>query len=250
MTAELQSILPVSPKPIGGTPMNAVNARDLHLFLEVKTRFNDWIRIRVQEFEFQEHRDFEVYSNSSNAFNQQLTPAKEYALSLDMAKELAMVERNDRGKQARAYFLECERRANDPVQALLAMSRADTLALAAQLAREKEALKAQVIEMEPKVAFCNAVASIEDGITVEAFAKVLGTGRNRMFEWLRQERFLMPGNLPYQRFLNEGIFRVIEKTWRDSSGEVHPRMQTLVTGKGQVYLEAKYRGSSRIATIQ
>ncbi|MEI6656459.1 MAG: antA/AntB antirepressor family protein [Verrucomicrobiota bacterium] len=80
----------------------SVNARDLHTFLEVVSRFNDWIRNRCNDFLFAEGVDYEVTKNL-------VTGAINYTLSLDMAKELSMVERNDKGKQARQYFIECER---------------------------------------------------------------------------------------------------------------------------------------------
>lgn len=86
-----------------------VNARDLHAFLEVKSDFNNWIKNRIRDYNFSENQDFEVfvnnYENSKGG-----RPTKEYAITLDMAKELSMLERNQKGKDARKYFIEVEKR--------------------------------------------------------------------------------------------------------------------------------------------
>ncbi len=87
----------------------AVNARELHAFLGSKTRFNDWIKDRIKKYEFIEDQDFESFTENSVKPNGG-RPTTEYAISVDMAKELSMVENNDRGKQARRYFIECEKR--------------------------------------------------------------------------------------------------------------------------------------------
>lgn len=99
----------VVPAAIGGAAVQSVDGRELHNFLDVGKDFSTWIRARVSAYGFTEHTDFEVFpglgENGSAG-----RPTKEYALSIDMAKELCMVERNDKGKAARRYFIECERR--------------------------------------------------------------------------------------------------------------------------------------------
>jgi len=83
-----------------------VDARELHEFLEVKTRFNDWIQRKIQQYGFIEGKDF--YSNLSKTLPQGGRPTMEYELSISMAKELCMLENTDKGKQARLYFIKCE----------------------------------------------------------------------------------------------------------------------------------------------
>nr|WP_319637584.1 antA/AntB antirepressor family protein [Brucella sp. HL-2] len=94
--------------------MQTVNARDLHYFLEVGSVFKDWIARRIADYGFEDGKDFCSFLSESSGGR----PSKEYHLSLDMAKELSMVERNEKGKRARQYFIECERRAKDPPAAL------------------------------------------------------------------------------------------------------------------------------------
>lgn len=89
--------------------VDTVSARELHTFLEVQTRFNDWIAARISEYDFIENKDFVSFTENS-VKPKKGRPSQEYYISLDMAKELAMVERNDKGKLARKYFIECEKR--------------------------------------------------------------------------------------------------------------------------------------------
>ena len=89
--------------------VDTVSARELHTFLEVQTRFNDWIAARINEYEFIENQDFVSFTENS-VKPKGGRPSQEYYITLDMAKELAMVERTDKGKLARKYFIECEKR--------------------------------------------------------------------------------------------------------------------------------------------
>lgn len=99
------ALIPVVSQVIGGQSVQTVDARTLHSFLEVDTRFNDWVNRRIDEYGFAQDVDFISILNSEYS-----PPRKDYALTLDMAKELAMVERTPKGKQARQYFIECEKR--------------------------------------------------------------------------------------------------------------------------------------------
>jgi anti-repressor protein len=87
-----------------------IDARALHTFLENGDHFTSWIQVRIKQYGFIENTDF--WSFSANAEKPQGgRPSNEYTLTVSTAKELCMVERNAKGKQARLYFIECERRA-------------------------------------------------------------------------------------------------------------------------------------------
>ncbi len=103
------ALIPVVSQVIGGQSVQTVDARTLHAFLEVGKVFAAWIQERIEQYSFEQGKDFEVFSDSGNN-PQGGRPTKDYALTLDMAKELAMVERTPKGKQARQYFIECEKR--------------------------------------------------------------------------------------------------------------------------------------------
>ena len=86
-----------------------VNARDLHAFLEVGKMFAHWIQDRIKHFEFVENQDFIILAEIGKNSEGRGQPKKDYHLTLDMAKELAMIERSPRGKEARQYFIACEK---------------------------------------------------------------------------------------------------------------------------------------------
>lgn len=165
-----------------------VNARDLHAFLEVGTAFKDWIARRVEDYGFSDGKDFCSFLSESSGGR----PAKEYALTLDMAKELAMVERNEKGKQARSYFIECERRAKsvhvDPMTVL-----ADPAALRTVLLTYTEkviALEAIVSEQQPKVEALDRIATADGSMCVTDAAKTLGVQPKKLFQHLRENKWV------------------------------------------------------------
>lgn len=101
-------LIAISNSPINGGVTQTVNARELHAFLGSKRQFADWINERIQKYGFVENQDFVIFSQNCEK-PKGGRPAKEFALTLDMAKELAMVENNDKGREARRYFIECEK---------------------------------------------------------------------------------------------------------------------------------------------
>lgn len=101
----MQELIPISEKD----GKRAVSARDLHSFLESKQDFSTWIKNRIDKYDLVENVDYVLLHN----FVEQVSGTKhriEYALTVDAAKELSMVEGNEKGKQARRYFIECERK--------------------------------------------------------------------------------------------------------------------------------------------
>ncbi|HHL0958878.1 TPA: antA/AntB antirepressor family protein [Serratia marcescens] len=101
-------LVPVFDGAISNEPTLLCNARDLHKFLGVKRDFSTWINERVSEYEFIANLDYIEFSPNSGKTGGRRR--KDYHLTLDTAKELAMVERNEKGRQVRRYFIECEKR--------------------------------------------------------------------------------------------------------------------------------------------
>ena len=245
----MNELIQVAERQIGDGTIQTVNARDLHAFLEVGKDFSTWIKGRIEQYSFVEHHDFVAFDaapQTGGAGNR--GHRVEYAISLDMAKELAMVERNDKGKQARLYFIECERRAKanviDLTTALADPAKLRTVLLA--YTEKVMALEAKVQEQAPKAQFHDAVSDAINCQSVQEIAKVLGTGPNRLFKFLREEGLLMRGNLPYQQHLDAGYFRVVEKQYNDGRGESHTYTRTLVTGKGLAYIQRRIQSQSTI----
>ena len=106
----------------------------------------------------------------------------------------------------------------------------DTQFIATALVKATKLLEDQ----KPAVEFYNAVTDSKDAMSMDEVAKLLdmGMGRNRLFEFLRCEGLLMHNNVPYQRYIDQGLFRVIEQHWTDRAGEVHVSVKTLVYQKG------------------
>ncbi|KJV24737.1 hypothetical protein VI06_21345 [Aquitalea magnusonii] len=245
----MNELIQVAERQIGDGTIQTVNARDLHTFLEVGKDFSTWIKGRIEQYDFVEHHDFvTVDAAPQNGGAGNRGHRVEYAISLDMAKELAMVERNDKGKQARQYFIECERRAKanviDITTALADPGKLRTVLLA--YTEKVMALEAKVQEQAPKAQFHDAVSDAINCQSVQEIAKVLGTGPNRLFKFLREEGLLMRDNLPYQQHLDAGYFRVVEKQYNDGRGESHTYTRTLVTGKGLAYIQKRLQNQNNI----
>lgn len=105
---------------------------------------------------------------------------------------------------------------------------------------EVGALRSQVKELKPKADFYDHVGNANNAQTVQEVAKVIGTGPKRLFSWLRERRLLMQNNLPYQKQIEAGRFRVIERQYEDPRGENHIYARTLITGKGLTWIQKQF----------
>jgi anti-repressor protein len=114
---------------------------------------------------------------------------------------------------------------------------ADALQLAADQARRIDAQTAQIAVMEPKADFHDRVTQSQDLLTIREVAKLLRTGERRMFGFLRREGLLMASNLPYQQFMNRGLFRLVETPWTDQFGRERISVKTCVTQKGLAFIQ-------------
>ena len=179
-----------------------LSARDLHEFLEVGSKYNDWFK-RMCEYGFNENLDYRAITQKRVTAQGNETKFTDHEITLDMAKEIAMLQRNERGKEARQYFIEVEKQWNSP-ERIIARGLIESQKMI-------ENLNQQVIEMKPKAEFFDAVASSKTAIQMADVAKVLdypGYGRNRLFEFLRNKKVLMHNNQPYQKYIDCGYFRV------------------------------------------
>ena len=100
----MTNIIKITKNEIGNAELNSVNARDIHNYLQVKTRFNDWINRAITKYDFKENIDFYSFLSKTSG-----RPEKEYIVTMDMAKELAMLENNPKGRETRKYFIACEK---------------------------------------------------------------------------------------------------------------------------------------------
>lgn len=105
------------------------------------------------------------------------------------------------------------------------------------------ALEEIVQAQKPKVEFHDAVAEAVTCQSIQEIAKVLGTGQNRLFKFLRDQRVLMVNNLPYQQYVDQGYFRVVERRYQSESGDNHLYTKTLVTGKGLQFIQRRLQNA-------
>lgn len=201
----MNQLIPLTHTKIDGEETNAVNARDLHTFLGNRDRFTCWIKDRIDQFGFVENQDFSTFSENSEKGR----PRKEYLISINMAKELAMVERTAKGKEARLYFIECERRAKEAAAATpkIPQTLSEALRLAADIEDQKLALEAKVREDAPKVEFCNAVIKAHGDMLIREAAKTLGVRPTFLFDWLRSHDWITARNEPYSERVKQKVLR-------------------------------------------
>lgn len=220
-----------------------LSARELHEFLEVKTSFKDWFP-RMCEYGFNESQDFNPLKNEQVRLegNRQVKrTVQDYEITLDMAKEIAMIQRSDKGKEVRQYFLELERRWNSPEAV---MNRALEYSR-----KQVKALMEENKELKPKALFADAVSASNESILIGQLAKLIRQngyeiGQNRLFEWMRENEYLIKKgeryNQPTQKSMDLGLFEVKERTITNPDGSTRITLTTKVTDKGQVYFINKF----------
>src|SRR3990167_3353550 len=203
----LSAIVPVVPVDFHGEMTPAVNARRLHAFLGVSIEFSHWIKRRIDHYGFQIGRDLIVLAKpGENA--QGGRPAEEYHISLDMAKELAMVENNREGRKARRYFIDAEKRLRAVVSAApspafaIPQTFAQALRLAAEQHEQITALQTVNAILEPKAEALDAIAGADGLHTMQEAANICGIGRNTLFRHLRARGHLQHSNQPYRRHID------------------------------------------------
>lgn len=242
----MQELIKVSQNHKG---TNIVDARELYLFLEIKTDFKDWMP-RMLEYGFEEGKDFSPFLSESKGGR----PSKEFALTIDCAKEISMIQRSEKGKQARQYFLECEKKLKNPIANI---TRLDMAKMLVESETENEQLKIQLQADAPKVLFANSVSASSTCILIGEMAKILkqngiNTGEKRLFEWMRNNGYLISRfgtdhNMPTQRSMDLGLFEIKETAINRSSGDITVSKTPKVTGKGQVYFLNKFLKEQKAA---
>lgn len=191
--------------------VQAVMGRDLHKFLQIGADYRHWFP-RMIDYGFEEGVDYAVKNDrSTSSAGMPSRPRLNHIVSLDMAKEIAMIQRSELGKQARRYFIEAEKQlrqlcqpethSTDPSD----MSRLEILELAVSAEKERLALEAENKVLQPKAEAFDALCDSKGLYTMAEAAKVLGIGRNSLFARLRENGvFISRGddyNTPYQRYM-------------------------------------------------
>lgn len=246
----IETLLPIQEQ----NGKKAISARMLHDFLESKQHFTDWIKNRINQCYLIENEDFEVFhkfmKNSDGG-----RPTTEYALSLDAAKEISMVEGNEKGKIARQYFIQCEKKLKSMMIALpkdypsALRALADKYEENMRLEAENKAKQKQLEEQRPKVQLADAITAKATSVTLGQLAKIIcqhngiNLGQNLLFTFMREAKYIIKSgsnrNMPYQKYMDMGLFEITKNPFTDRNGNERIQTQVLVTAKGIQYFTNK-----------
>lgn len=222
-----------------------VSARELHKFLGATERFSNWFE-RMSQYGMVEGEDFASVKSFTLVNNGARREIQDYQLTIECAKEFCMLQRTEKGKQARQYFIQLEKDWNSPEK---------VMARALEIADKKiHHLESRVEEMKPKELFADAVTASQTSILVGDLAKLLkqngiDIGQKRLFQWMRDKGYLIKQqgaswNMPTQRSMEQGLFEVKETTITHADGHISISKTVKVTGKGQVYFINKLLASA------
>ena len=236
----------ITPITEEGTDEIRISGRQLHMVLDVKTKYEDWFP-RMCTYGFTEGKDFFSKMRESTGGR----PSTDHRMTLSMAKEIAMLQRTERGKEVRRYFIQLEEDWNTPEKVIaraLVYANRSLSNIKVQLAEAQE----QIALDAPKVRFAESVAGGDGSILIRELAKILkqngyDTGEKRLFQTLRADGYLIRSesadhNTPTQRAANMGLFVIQKRTINTPKGETLIQTTTRVTGKGQVYFVNRYCG--------
>ena len=225
-----------------------VSGRQLHEALGVKTRYNDWFN-RMTEYGFIENQDYLAITQKRVTAQGNSTNQVDHIIKLDMAKEIAMIQRTDKGKEVRQYFIQVEKDFNSPEKI---MARALLMA-----DKKVHKLEAQIEADRPKVLFADAVSASHTSILVGELAKLISQngykiGANRLFSWMRENGYLIKRkgsdwNMPTQRSMDLKLFEIKETNVQHADGHITVNKTPKVTGKGQQYFINKFLSEDEVA---
>lgn len=245
----------------------AVSARELHSFLESKRQFGNWIQNRIEKYGLIENTDYEILHfdyegnclinrlNKNVKSDNQHIAKIEYALSIDAAKELSMVEGNEKGKIARQYFISCEKKLKE--QPKLDFSNPDTVLMIVQnwkeeqqrrieVEQEKERLQLttniqseELKKQAPKVQYFDNVMSSTGRITINTIANDLGMSAIKLNRILVEKKVQYKQNdtyVLYNQFRSSGLVQHVPYHYINDNGESKTAQHMYWTEKGRKFI--------------
>jgi anti-repressor protein len=231
----MNQLIPVVFRDISGSSVQTSNARDLWAFVQSKQEFSNWIKARIEKFGFVEGQDFTV-----DKFINGRATITDYHLTIDMAKELAMVENNEKGREVRRYFIECEQRAKAAQPAFpVPANFAEALRLAADQHEKIEAQQLALKKAHPKVELVDNFLATSNGKAGDVVAKELSKefdiGRNRMYKFLKEQGIFDKRGVPYQQHIDAGRFYMQPGTYATTDGDMQCS-SVRFTSKGEFFV--------------
>ena len=223
-----------------------ISGRELHEALDVATPYDKWFP-RMSEYGFTENEDYSTFL-SNRIDGKAGKPRTDHLLTIPMAKEICMLQRSEKGKMFRQYFIEVEKQWNSP-EAVMSRALAIANRKIEEIKSAKILLEEKIEADRPKVVFAECVETSNTSILVGELAKLLcqngiSIGGNRLFEWLRAKGYLISRkgtdyNMPTQYSMELGLFEIKETTANTPNGSKICKTPK-VTGKGQTYFINKF----------
>lgn len=238
--------------------MPTISGRELHQALEVKTRYDIWFS-RMREYGFAEDTDFSAVVQKRTTAQGNGTTFTDHALSIEMAKELCMIQRTPKGKECREYFLEIEKKWNSPEAVMArALKMADVKLLEATqkisvLETTVTVQKQQIAELQPKASYYDLVLNCKDLLSTTEIAKDYG----KSAKWLNGKLHELgiqfkQGNvwLLYQKYAEFGYTSTKAHPYNGKDGQQHVRPHTYWTQKGRLFIYATLKNEGILPTIE
>lgn len=236
------------------TDMNdevVVSGRDLHEFLEVETQYTKWFK-RMTDYGFKENVDFEAISQKRLTAQGNRTTFQDHMLKLDMAKELSMIQRTEKGKQARQYFITVEKEFNSPEKIMArALKIADDTICNLQL--ENKMKDQQISELKPKADYLDRILQSKSLVNITQIAKDYGMSAIAFNKKLHQLGVQYKQNdqwLLYSKYQDKGYTHSETIEIEKENGDVKVVMQTKWRQKGRVFLYELLKDEGIVPVIE
>lgn len=211
--------------------VQAVSARDLYQFLQPTERFSNWFDRQLQ-YGFENGVNYLGCKVFNTLARQEL---QDFYISIDMAKEISMIQRSEKGKQARQYFIECERRATQPAFQI-PQTLSEALRLAATQAETIEQQQERLALVEPKAAALDVIGSATGSLGVRETAKTIGIAQNKFVAWCVNNEWMYRDSKdklqPYSGRIQQGYMEQRPVTFNGRDGTARATTQPMFTPKG------------------
>ncbi len=223
-----------------------VSAKELHDFLEVKSGLVLWCQ-RMFDYGFEEGKDYTAFKSES--IMNQTVVIQDYALTLDAAKEISMLQRTEKGKQARLYFIECEKKLLEPKSELeLILQGYKALMNRVEVQEQEIGRKAeQIKELAPAASYAKEVLQSANNWTITTIASELGLTAQKLNQKLHELKIQYKDSdgvwVLYANHKDKGYTSSRTSTYHDSSNRPHTSITTTWTEKGRNFIHASFSQS-------
>ena len=227
-----------------------VSGRQLHEALGVKTKYADWFN-RMIDYGFTENQDFLLLKNEQQTGRGGHNKV-DHIIKLDMAKEIAMIQRTDKGKEVRTYFIQVEKDFNSPekimARALLMADKKIKL-----LESQNENLLIELEEANKNADYLDLILQTKDSLTITQIAQDYGISARKMNQLLKQERIQRIVNgqwVLYAKYLGKGYISSRTFDYMGKDGKIHSNVTTVWTQLGRRFLYDKLKAIGVLPTIE